>query len=70
VSASARFPAHRFSLSLHWCLFLVSPPAAVAEEVYVRLGRRPASTAGPPAFVVLSVANLFQVDSSWSMPTL
>jgi hypothetical protein len=33
---------------------LISPLAAVAEEVFPRLGRRPASTAAPPEFVVLT----------------
>jgi len=42
----------------------------MAEEVFLHLGRRPASAAAPPTFVVLSVAEQFLVDSSGSMPAL
>jgi len=56
VSASAHFPARRLSHRFQQCFLLVSPPAAVAEEVFLRLGRCPASTAAPPAFDVLTMA--------------
>ena len=59
VSASARFPARRLSHRFPQGFLLVSPPAAVAEEVFPRLGRRPASTAAPPAFVILTMAEPF-----------
>jgi len=58
MSASARFPACRFSHLLLQCLLLVSPPAAVAEQVFPGLDCA-ASAAAPPAFVVLSVADPF-----------
>jgi hypothetical protein len=69
VSASARFSARRFSHRLPWSLLLVSPPGAVAEEVFPRLGRA-AYAAAPPGFVVRSLAELFQLDSSGCMPAL
>jgi len=70
VSASARFPAHPHSHCLSWCVLLVSTPAAVAEEVFPHLGRRPASAAAPPAFVVLSVLKLLSVCCNRPMSTL
>jgi hypothetical protein len=59
VAASVRFPARRDSHRLPQCFLLVSPPAAVVEEVFPRLGRRPASTNEPPAFVFLTMVELF-----------
>jgi hypothetical protein len=59
VSASARFPARCLSHRFPQCFLLLSPSAAVAEEVFPHVGRRPASTAAPPAFVVLTMAELF-----------
>jgi len=56
VSASACFPARHLSHRLPECFLLVSPPAAMAEEVLPRLGRCPFT---PPAFIVLSVAEPF-----------
>ena len=67
MSASVRVPSRGLS---HWlpelCL-LGFPPAAVAEEVLQRLGHCPST---PPAFVVISVAEPFQVDSSGRMPEI
>jgi len=59
VSASARILACRLSHHLPKCPLLVSPPAAVAEEVFPHVGHRPASAAIPQAFIVLSVAEPF-----------
>jgi hypothetical protein len=56
VSSSARFPVRRLSHCHPWCFVLVSPTAAVVEEVFPRLGRHPASATAPPAFVVISLA--------------
>jgi len=56
VSASARFPACHLSHRFPECFLLVSPPAAMAEEVLPRLGHCPCT---PPAFIVLSVAEPF-----------
>jgi hypothetical protein len=69
VSASARFAARRFSHHVPECLLLVSTPAAVAEDMFPRVGC-PASAAASAAFVLLSVAELFYVDSSGCMPAL
>ena len=44
-----------------------SPPDAVAEEVLPRLGHCPST---PPACVVISVAEPFQVDPRGRMPGL
>ena len=43
------------------------PPAAVAEEVLPRLGHSPST---PPAHVVISMAEPFQVNSSGGMSGL
>ena len=67
MSASARFPACSLSHSLPECLLLVFPSAAVAEEVHPSLGHIPSTT---PAFVVISVTEPLQVDSSGRMPGL
>jgi len=59
VSASARTLSRCFP---HLCperLLLVSPLAAVAEEMLPRLGHCPASGAGPPTFDVVSVSKPF-----------
>jgi len=58
VFASARSPSRRFSLFYPGRLLLVSTSAAVAEEMFPRLGR-PASAAAPPAFVIVRVPDLF-----------
>ena len=66
VSASARSPPRCFP---HLCLersLLIFPPAAVAKEVFPRLG----SAAAPPAFVVISVSEPFQVRAHWRVPGL
>ena len=71
MSASARVPAHHLSHHLPQSNLPVSPPAAVAEEVFLRLGRCAGFAATiPPEFVILWVAELFQVDSSRCMPGL
>ena len=56
--ASARSPSRRFSHLFPERLLLVFPSAAVAEEMFPRLGR-PASAAAPPAFVIVSVSEPF-----------
>jgi len=58
-SAFARFPARRLSPHFPQCFVLLSPPAAVAEEVFPHLGRPPSSTTAPPAFVALTMAEPF-----------
>jgi len=65
VSASARSPSRCFPHLFPEHLLLVSPSAAVAEEMLPRLGHRPASTATPQAFVVVSVSEPFLVRSHW-----
>jgi len=57
--ASARSPSRSFPHIFPERLLLVSPSAAVAQEVLLRLGHRPASAAAPPAFVVVSESELF-----------
>ena len=56
VSASACIPARHLSHRFPEGFLLVSPPAAMAEEVLPRLGRCPCT---PLAFIVLSVAEPF-----------
>jgi hypothetical protein len=67
VPESPRFPACFLSHCFPECLLLVIPSAAVAGEVLPRLGYGPST---PPAFVVVSVAEPLQVDSSGRMPRL
>jgi hypothetical protein len=59
VSASARSTSHCFSHTFSERLQLEFPLAAVAEEMFPHLGRHPASAAAPPAFVIVSVSELF-----------
>jgi hypothetical protein len=60
VSASARSPSRCFPHLFPERLLLVSPSAAVAEEMLPRLGCRTASAAAaPPAFIVVSVSEPF-----------
>jgi hypothetical protein len=70
VSASASSPSSRFSHLFPEHFLLVFPSAAVAEEMFSRLGRRPASAAAPPAFIVVSVSEPFQVRAHWRVPGL
>jgi hypothetical protein len=56
VSASARFPARHLSHRLPERFLLVSPLAAMAEDVLPRLDRCPFP---PPAFIILSVTEPF-----------
>jgi hypothetical protein len=58
LSASARSPSRHFSHLFPERLVLVFPLAAVAEEMFPRLGH-PASAATPPAFVIVSVSEPF-----------
>jgi len=69
LSASARFPSCCFPHRFPEHFLLVFPLAGVAEEVFPCLGRS-ASTAEPPAFVVVLVSELFQVHAYWYMPWL
>jgi len=61
VSASARSPSHCLPPLLPQRSLLVFPSAAVAEEMLPRLGYHPASTASPPALVIVSATEPFQV---------
>jgi hypothetical protein len=61
VSASARSPSRRFSHLLPDHILLVFPSAAVAEEIFPRLGRHPSSAMEPEAFVIVLVSEPFQV---------
>jgi len=55
-----------FRTDLHFAdVLVVSPPAAVAEEVLPRLGHSPST---PAAFVVISVANPVQVNCVARVP--
>jgi len=58
VSASARSPSRRFSHLFPERILLVFPSAAMAEEMFSRLGC-PASAATPPAFVIVSLSEPF-----------
>jgi len=55
VPVSARSPARLLSHRLPLFSLVDSPPAAVAEEVLLRLGNCPCT---PPAVVVISAANI------------
>src|SRR5882757_5930394 len=59
VSASARSPSRCFPHLFPERFLLVSPSAAVAEEMLPRRGHRRASAAALPAFVVVSVSEPF-----------
>jgi len=65
VSASAHVSSRRLSHRLPELWLLGFPLAAVAEEVLPCVEHCPNT---PPAFVVISVAEPFQVDSSGRMP--
>ena len=67
MSTSACFPARRLPHPLPQFFLVISPPAAVAEEVLPRLGHCPST---PPALVVVSVAEPFQVNSRGRVPGL
>jgi hypothetical protein len=56
---SARSPPCRFSHLFPEHFLLVFPSAAVAEEMFPRLGHRPASAAALPALVIISVSEPF-----------
>jgi len=58
VSASARASSRRFTHLFPLHFLLVFPSAAVVEEMFSYLDRRPATTA-PPAFIVVSVSEAF-----------
>jgi len=62
VSASACSPPSHFShlFPEHFLLVFSSAAVAVtAEEMFPRLGHRPASAAAPPALVIVSVSEPF-----------
>jgi len=61
VSASAPSPSRCFPHLFPEHFLLVSPSAAVADEMLPRLGHCPASAATPPPFVVVSVSEPFLV---------
>jgi len=58
VLASGCSPSRRFSHLFPEHLLLLFSSAAVAEEMFPRLGR-PADTAAPPSFVIVSVSEPF-----------
>jgi hypothetical protein len=70
VSASACIPAHDLSHRIPLCLSLVSPPAAVPEQVFQHLGHYPGSAPTPKALVIRSMADMAHVMSSGYMPAL
>jgi hypothetical protein len=70
MAAPARSPSRCFPHLFPERFLLVFPSAAVAEKVFPRLGRHPTSAAAPPAFVVVSVSEPFQVCAHWRMPGL
>jgi hypothetical protein len=59
MTASACSPPSRFSHLFPEDFLLIFQSAAVAEEMLPRLGRAPATTAAPPAFVVASLSEPF-----------
>jgi len=65
--ASARFQARCLPHHLPQFFLVISPPAAVEEEVLPRLEHCPST---PPALVVISVAKPCQVYSSGQVPGL
>ena len=67
MSASARSPARCLSYRFPERPLLVFPPVAVAEKVFPCLDR---FTSAPPAFVVVSVSEPFQVRAYWRVPGL
>jgi len=70
VPASARSPSRCFPHLFPEHFLLVSPSAAVVEEMLPHQGYRPASTAAPPALVVFSVTESFLVSSNGCIPAL
>jgi hypothetical protein len=72
MSASARAPSQCFPHLFPERFLLVLPSAAVTEEVFPRLGqgRLHTSAAAPPAFVVVSESDSFQVRPYWRVPAL
>ena len=70
VSASACSPSSRFSHLFLQHFLLVFPSGAVAEEMFPRLGRHPASAAAPQAFIVVSVSKPFLVRAHWCVSRL
>jgi len=67
VSASAHSPSHSCPHLFPERLLLVSPSAAVVEEMLLRLGYCAAWAAAPTAFVVISVSETFQARSNGHM---
>ena len=67
MSAPARIPARLLPHGLPQFILVISPQAAVVEEVLPRLGHCPAT---PPALVVIWVAEPVQTNSSGRMPRL
>jgi hypothetical protein len=67
MSASASFPVRRRPYHLPGFSLVTFPPAAVAEDVFARLGH---CLSTPPALVIISVAESFQVNSSGCVPGL
>jgi hypothetical protein len=67
MSSCARFPARRLFHLLPQFFLVNTRPAAMAEEVLPRLGGCPCT---PQALGVISVAELFQVNSTGHVPGL
>ena len=70
TSASTRSRSRHFSHLFPERCLLVFPSAAVVEEMLPRVGNHPASATAPPAFVVVSVSEPFQVRPHWRMSGL
>jgi len=67
VSASARSPARCLPYRFPERYLLIFPSVEVAEQVFPCLGR---FTSAPPALVVVSVSEPFQVRAYWRVPGL
>jgi len=70
VTASARSPSRCLPHLFPERLLPVFPSDAVAEEMFPRLGRPPASAAAPPACIVVSVSEPFYVRGHWRVSGL
>jgi len=70
MSASAHSPSRCFPHLFPERILLVSPSAAVAEEMFPSLGHHPAYAAAPLAFIVVSVSEPFQVRARWRVSGL
>jgi len=70
VSASACSPPSHISQLFPEHRLLVFQSAAVAEEMFPRLGCHPSCTAAAPIFLIVSVSKPFQLCAHWSVSGL